>query len=97
MVWIGKYTTRYGDYFYFVFRIIIGGLFIMHGAQKLFGSFEGPGMENFANFVGLSTTVACIPATVEFVGGIFLVIGLLTRWAALFGAIEMILLGLLFQ
>jgi putative oxidoreductase len=29
-------------------RAVIGGLFIGHGAQKLFGSFGGPGIEGFA-------------------------------------------------
>lgn len=91
MVWLGKYTTRYGDYFYLAFRVIIGLMFIQHGAQKLFGSFEGPGIQGFAEFLGIPIALAYIPAIIEFFGGLFIVIGLLTRWAALISAIEIVI------
>jgi putative oxidoreductase len=35
-----------------VLRLIIGGTFMAHGAQKLFGSFEGPGLEGTAQGFG---------------------------------------------
>jgi putative oxidoreductase len=29
-------------------RLVLGGLFMAHGSQKLFGWFDGPGLDNFA-------------------------------------------------
>jgi putative oxidoreductase len=68
-------------------RIVIGGIFAAYGAQKLFGMFNGIGLEGTAKMVeglGLahSYLLAVIWACIEFVGGIFLILGILTRWAA---------------
>ena len=38
--WLGKYS----DYLYGTLRIVIGLLFVCHGAQKLFGAFGGIGV-----------------------------------------------------
>jgi putative oxidoreductase len=73
-------------------RIVIGIILIPHGYQKLFG-----GIEKFVpNVVKLGfpftlapTAFAYAAALAEFLGGILLVIGLLTRWAALFAAVNM--------
>ena len=68
-------------------RIALGAILIPHGMQKLFGAFGGAGLTaNAALFerLGFSpgmfwgTLVACT----EFFGGILLVIGLFTRFAA---------------
>jgi putative oxidoreductase len=71
----------------FVLRIVVGGLFAAHGAQKLFGSFGGHGIagtgqffeqlglrpgERHARFAGLG----------ELGGGLLLVLGLLTSLGA---------------
>ena len=89
MVWIGKYTTRYGDYFYFAFRIIIGFVFMLHGAQKIFGSFGGLAGDGAA--VALFSFPAGLAGIIELFGGALIIIGLFTRWAALIGAIEMLI------
>ncbi len=65
------------------------GLFLMpHGAQKLFGVFGGGGLSGTANFLAQIGIEPALPAAVllgltEFVGGLFLALGLLTRPAAL--------------
>ncbi len=78
----------------FSLRIVIGAIFVAHGAQKLFGMFGGIGIEGTVKMVeGLGFPnpylVALIWASIEFVGGIFLILGILARWSA--GAIVFIM------
>ena len=78
-----------------ILRVGIGLILIPHGAQKLFGWFGGMGYEKF---VALFNTLGYRPgifwltlvALTEFVGGILLVLGLFTRFAALALVIFMI-------
>lgn len=70
-----------------VLRIVVGGLFVGHGAQKLFGWFGGHGPEGTADFfrsLGYQRpdTSARMAGAAEFGGGILLVLGLLTPLAA---------------
>ena len=65
------------------------GLLLMpHGAQKLFGWFGGYGLEGTAGYfsgdLGLEPGIfwAALVASTEFLGGLFLAIGFLTRPAA---------------
>jgi putative oxidoreductase len=72
-------------------RLIVGIVFVMHGSQKLFtygihgvtGSFAGMG-------IPVSGFTAPLVTFVEFLGGIALILGLFTRWAALLLAINMV-------
>jgi putative oxidoreductase len=71
-----------------VLRIVVGGLFAAHGAQKLFGVFEGAGIDGTAQFfdkVGLrpGRFHAQVAGYSEFFGGICLALGILTPFAAL--------------
>ncbi|MFC1570248.1 DoxX family protein [Candidatus Omnitrophota bacterium] len=71
----------------FILRLIIGAIFIAHGAQKLFGMFNGIGIEGTTKIIeGLGWPepylVAVAWGCIEFVGGIFLAFGILARWAA---------------
>jgi putative oxidoreductase len=71
----------------FILRLAVGAVFIAHGAQKLFGAFGGPGLKGFSGMLGgMGIRPAMVWATavalVEFVGGIFLVLGFLTRVSA---------------
>ena len=72
----------------FVIRITLGAIFIMHGSQKLFGAFNGAGMKGTTDFIeslGFKPAVlwAWLLTLTEFVGGLGLIFGLLTRVAAL--------------
>jgi putative oxidoreductase len=66
----------------FVLRILVGLLFVGHGAQKLFGWFGGPGFAGFSGWLeslGLrpARTWALIAAAGEFGGGLLMALGLL--------------------
>lgn len=70
-----------------VLRVLVGIIFAVHGAQKLFGWFGGYGLEGTGQFfdsVGIhpGTLMALLAGSAEFFGGLVLVIGLLVRPAA---------------
>jgi putative oxidoreductase len=76
-------------------RLALGTVFFAHGAQKLFGWWGGHGFENTAKFfesqLGLSPghLHAALAGGGEFFGGIFLLLGLFTRFAAAQAAVIM--------
>jgi putative oxidoreductase len=61
---------------YAVMRIVMGFLFLWHGMQKLFGFPPLP------EGVEIPAFVTYIAGPIEFFGGILVMIGLFTRWAA---------------
>ena len=71
-----------------VLRLVLGVIFIGHGAQKLFGSFGGPRISGFAKMleqlgVKPARPMAILAGLAEFVGGILVMLGFLTPVAAL--------------
>lgn len=76
--------TKYKDDLYVIFRIGIGALFFMFGVQKLFGLWGMPG--GAAPF----GTLVWYAGAGEFLIGLGLVTGVLTRLASFFGVIEML-------
>ena len=81
MKYMENFLEKNSDYFYFVFRVIIGALFLLHGIQKMSGIFAGkiafPSLFFFAGFI-------------ETIGGALFIVGLLTRYVAIVTAIEML-------
>jgi putative oxidoreductase len=73
-----------------ILRLLIGGTFIYSGAQKLFGAFDGIGMTSWVHTIE-SMHLPVLPGVVwawmaacgEFFGGLFVLVGLLTRLAAI--------------
>lgn len=69
-----------------ILRLASGIVFFMHGAQKIFGWFGGGGLDgtiSFMNSLGIPTFMAYLASFWEFLGGIFLILGFLTRiWSA---------------
>ena len=70
-----------------ILRLVLGVIFFAHGAQKMLGWFGGYG---FSGTMGFFTDVMHIPVlfaflalTAEFFGGLGLILGFLTRIAAL--------------
>lgn len=71
-------------------RLVVGMIFLMHGGQKL-----SMGFHNVAGFLGslgipLPTLAAIGLTLVEFIGGIALILGLLTRYAAALLCVDML-------
>jgi len=74
-----------------VLRVVTGIVFFAHGWQKLFmGGLSGFEDLLVQNGVGAAYVVAPIVAWVELIGGLALIVGLFTRWAAIPLMIDMI-------
>jgi putative oxidoreductase len=70
-----------------ILRVVLGGIFVAHGAQKLFGSFGGHGLEGTAGFfeqIGLKPghAMALLAGLAEFGGGLLVLAGFLTPLGA---------------
>jgi putative oxidoreductase len=74
-------------------RLVLGVVFFAHGAQKMLGWFGGYGFHatmGFFTHMGMPAAVAFLIICTEFFGGLGLIVGLLTRIAALGIGVEMI-------
>lgn len=84
-----------GGYAALALRIPTGVILMAHGAQKLFGWFGGYGLEGTGQWmasIGLEPgyLMALLAGSAEFFGGIALLLGLLTRPAAIVSAFTML-------
>jgi putative oxidoreductase len=71
-----------------ILRLSLGVMFTGHGIQKVFGIFGGPGIEGFSGMLsklGFAPALfwAYLAAYVELIGGLFLILGIFVRSAAL--------------
>lgn len=71
-------------------RLAVGVIFLMHGGQKF-----SMGFHNVGEFLGslgipLPAVAAIVLTLVEFIGGIALIFGLLTRYAAALLCVDML-------
>jgi len=74
------------DVSFTVLRLVLGTVFFAHGAQKMLGWFGGFGFQGTMGaftHMGMSSPVAFLVICTEFFGGLGLIVGLLTRIAAL--------------
>jgi putative oxidoreductase len=76
-----KVIGRYQPEIFAIFRIVVGFMFMMHGAQKLFGWFGG-------QKVPLSSMAGAAGA-IEFVCGLMILVGLFGSVAAFIASGEM--------
>lgn len=83
-----------GDWVLTVARVVLGVAFFVHGSQKLLGWFGGHGLsatiKTFRDQMGIPAPLTYLAIAAEFFGGLGLIIGLLTRVAALGIAITMV-------
>lgn len=77
-----KIFTKNADFFYFIFRLLAGLLFMQHGAQKLLGAFGGKVASRFSLF--------WFAGVIELFGGALIAVGLFSRLVAFVGAGEML-------
>ena len=92
---INKIIATNDSYSALALRLPLGIIFAAHGAQKLFGWFGGYGLEGTGQWmasIGLEPGVllAALSGSAEFFGGLFLILGLLTRPSALVLAVTMV-------
>jgi putative oxidoreductase len=75
------------DWIETLIRITLGVVFFAHGAQKLLGWYGGAGLKDTMRtthqFLGLPVPMAFLAVATEFFGGAGLMVGLLSRVAAL--------------
>ena len=65
----------FSDKFYALLRIFAGFMFMQHGARKLFGVLGADGSAELFSQMGLA-------GVIEFFGGLLIMVGLFTGWAA---------------
>jgi putative oxidoreductase len=78
------------------FRVVVGTVFLAHGIQKFFmfglhgvaGAFASMG-------IPVPAVTSVLVATVELLGGAALILGFLTRWAAVLNGFDMVVAILL--
>lgn len=90
----GLFTSKNTHFGLLLIRLMTGIVFIAHGAQKLFGWFDGIGFEGtvaMMSNLGLNppTLMAILLIFAEFFGGILLFFGFFTRLASLAIVIDM--------
>jgi putative oxidoreductase len=67
------------DWALLIARVVVGVIFMAHGAQKMFGAFGGPGL---SAVVGMMGPLGYLVSIGEFFGGLGLVVGFLSRFSA---------------
>ena len=82
-----------GDWLIAIVRIVLGVVFFAHGAQKTLGWFGGAGLQStvrtFQEHLRIPAPLALLAVAAEFLGGLGLIVGLLSRVAALGIAVVM--------
>lgn len=91
---LGDFYARVSELGYPLIRFVAGIMIVPHGMQKLFGAFGGAGLGGTINFfdkIGLhpAAPLVYLVVIVEFLGGLCIALGLLTRFWAAAIAIEM--------
>ena len=76
-----NFLEKNAEYFYLVFRVIIGIIFLLHGIQKLPGILNGS--TALASLFGLA-------GVIEVIGGVLIILGLFARYVTLVTSVEML-------
>ena len=76
-----KFLNKNSDYFYFVFRVLIGLLFLLHGIMK---------WQGIASGTTPMTSLIWYAGIIEIIAGVLFILGLFVRPAAFITSIEML-------
>jgi len=91
---MNKLFSTANDHAIALARLVLGIVFFMHGAQKALAWFGGFGYHTTIRFFntawGIPAGFAKLAIAAEFLGGIALILGFLSRFAALGIGIEML-------
>ena len=75
-----KYLDRLQPVALLVLRLVLATIMIAHGSQKVFGGM--PRFQSMVSGIGFPAWMAYLSAAAEFGGGILVLLGVLTRFAA---------------
>jgi putative oxidoreductase len=78
---VNRWLGRYSDVLYALMRVVVGLLFALHGAQKLFGVLGGQSQ--------LSNPMMLAAGIIEFGGGLLVAVGLWASYAAFLASGQM--------
>lgn len=82
----GYINYKNNDVALLLLRIVLGVVFFVHGAQKVFGWFGGSGIDKWVGFMesmNISKPIAYLAAYGEMIFGITLILGIYTKVSAL--------------
>jgi len=82
---MGSLLSTTATYWQLPLRFCLFFVFWMHGSQKIFGMYDGPGLQGFADYVatlGVPMFLGYLAAFAEFLGSLGMLFGFLTRIAA---------------
>jgi len=74
-----KISKKQSEIMYFVFRVVVGIFFFMHGATK------------FGWFTTMPEGIMLAAGLIEVIVGVCVVFGIVVRYAAILGAIQMLI------
>ena len=77
-----SFMSKYSSHCYALMRIVAGFLFLWHGVQKLFGFPAGMPAD-------VPAFIIYVAGPIELIGGILILIGLCTQWAAFIASGQM--------
>jgi putative oxidoreductase len=83
------FLSSFGDAGLLLLRLILGFIMVVHGAPKLFGPAR-PMMRGGMSQLGIHPVLFDLVGVLEFLGGIFLILGLMTRIVSLLFLLEMV-------
>jgi putative oxidoreductase len=78
---MNTFLGKYSEYLFALMRIVVGLLFALHGAQKLFGVLGGTRVPLLSLYGAAGV--------IEFFGGLLIALGLLGSWAAFIASGQM--------
>jgi len=91
-----EFLGAYPDIASLVVRVVVGVLMIVHGYPKVFSKEARSQMIPMMQSIGVPRVGFELAGILEFFGGLFLLVGLLTRLVSLFFVVEMIATTLLY-
>lgn len=93
-----KLINTTDSYSQLIARITLGVVIFPHGAQKILGIWGGNGIgpviDSFSQWFGIPAFITILVALGEFLGGIMLILGLLSRIAAF--SVTLIMIGAIY-